>query len=83
MFVTEDNRVYGCGDANQGQLGLGENFKDRVMEPLCVQALSCNAIIQVACGKYHTLVLIESTSNQKELWAFGANNFGQVGNNSN
>ena len=53
------------------------------MEPICIQTLVCNIIKQVACGKYHTLVLLESNSNVRELWAFGANNFGQVGNNSN
>ena len=35
---------------------------------------------QIACGKFHTLFL---TENPRKVWATGANNFGQVGNDSN
>lgn len=40
---------------------------------------------KVACGKYHTLFLVDNKreSDRRELWACGANNFGQIGNNSN
>ena len=39
----------------------------------------------MACGKYHTLFLVDNKleSDRRELWACGANNFGQIGNNSN
>ena len=42
-------------------------------------------IFQVACGKYHTLFLVDNPTegNRRELWACGANNYGQIGNNSN
>ena len=41
-------------------------------------------IREVACGKYHTLFLTENgDGRRRELWACGANNFGQIGNNSN
>ena len=42
-------------------------------------------IHQVACGKYHTLFLVDNPreANRRELWACGANTFGQIGNNSN
>jgi len=42
-------------------------------------------LVQLACGKYHTLFLVENPRENKrrELWACGANNFGQIGNNSN
>ena len=33
IFVTERNKVFGCGDANQGQLGLGDGNRDRVLVP--------------------------------------------------
>ena len=43
------------------------------------------SIHQVSCGKYHTLLLTNNPreSNRRELWACGANNYGQLGNNSN
>ena len=78
------NKVFGYGDANQGQLGLGGDMKDRVMQPTLIVGLSNMHIREVACGKYHALFLTESGDNRRrELWACGANNFGQIGNNSN
>lgn len=52
-------------------------------------ALQGMQIVQVACGKYHTLFLLdnmrsgETGGTRRELWACGANNCGQIGNNSN
>lgn len=86
IFVTNNNLIYGCGDANQGQLGLGDANRDRVTEPTQVMTdLSGMSIHQVSCGKYHTLLLTNNPKegNRRELWACGANNFGQIGNNSN
>jgi E3 ubiquitin-protein ligase HERC4 len=37
VFLTITNKVFVCGDANQGQLGLGSNLQDRVMTPTEVQ----------------------------------------------
>ena len=31
IFVTFSNKIFGCGDANQGQLGLGDANRDRVI----------------------------------------------------
>lgn len=56
------------------------------MEPTQIKdSLQGMEIVQVACGKYHTLILLDnpSESSRRELWAFGANNFGQIGNNLN
>ena len=33
IFVTDSNKIFGCGDANQGQLGLGDSNRDRVIQP--------------------------------------------------
>jgi len=86
IFITNKNIIYGCGDANQGQLGLGDANRDRVTEPTQVMTnLQGMSIHMVSCGKYHTLLLTNNPKegNRRELWACGANNFGQIGNNSN
>ena len=86
IFVTRTDRAYGCGDANQGQLGLGDKNRDRVIEPTEIEdSLKGMKFHSVACGKYHTLFLVDNPIEKKrrELWGCGANNFGQVGNNSN
>lgn len=72
VFVTQSNKVFVCGDANQGQLGLGTGLQDRVMVPTEIEAIRGNKIRQVCCGKFHTLILTE----QGDIWACGANNFG-------
>jgi len=86
IFVTKYNFVYGCGDANQGQLGLGDANRDRVIEPTQIKDESFSGMVvhSISCGKYHTLMLVDNPreGNRRELWAFGANNFGQIGNNS-
>ena len=53
------------------------------MVPTQITGLANMFIREVACGKYHTLFLTENGERRRELWACGANNFGQIGNNSN
>jgi RCC1 and BTB domain-containing protein len=43
-----------------------------------MEAIRGLKIKQICCGKFHTLVLTD----QGDIWACGANNFGQIGNNS-
>lgn len=69
-----------CGDANQGQLGLDlealRNF-DRVTQPTELEIFRNKNVQMVACGKYHSLFLIDG-----QVWACGANKEGQIGNGS-
>lgn len=60
-------------------MGLGDPNRDRVTEPtLLVKAFQNMIIKQVACGKYHTMFLVDNDNEngRRELWACGANNFG-------
>jgi len=59
VFVTASNKVYTCGDANQGQLGLGANLQDRVLTPTLVSTFDGVKMKQVCSGKFHTLFLTE------------------------
>lgn len=47
------------------------------MVPTEVEVIRGTKIRQACCGKFHTLLLSEGG----DIWACGANNFGQIGNN--
>lgn len=57
VFATQSNKVFVCGDANQGQLGLGANLQDRVMAPTEIESFKGLRMKQICCGKFHTLFL--------------------------
>jgi alpha-tubulin suppressor-like RCC1 family protein len=40
LFLSESMRVYSCGEAKMGQLGLGSVVQDRVMVPTNIKALN-------------------------------------------
>eukprot|EP00301_Raphidiophrys_heterophryoidea_P007924 c13005_g1_i2.p1 GENE.c13005_g1_i2~~c13005_g1_i2.p1 ORF type:complete len:490 (+),score=157.38 c13005_g1_i2:166-1635(+) len=71
--ITEDGRLYTWGDNSEGQLGLGNRQYQKI--PTLVQSLLSHCIIQVACGRKHTLAL---TAHGK-VFAWGTNNEGQLG----
>jgi len=78
FFLTEDQTLFCCGDANHGQLGLDlkalKNF-DRVCTPTELTVFKGKNIMAVACGKYHTLFLVDGI-----VYACGHNREGQIGN---
>jgi alpha-tubulin suppressor-like RCC1 family protein len=57
LFLTESLRVYGCGEAKMGQLGVGSVVQDRLMVPTNIKALNEFQIQKVNCGKFHSLFL--------------------------
>ena len=57
LFLTESMRVYACGEAKMGQLGLGTVVQDRIMVPTNIKALNEFQIQKVNCGKFHSLFL--------------------------
>jgi len=79
-FFVLDDQVMCCGDANHGQLGLDlealRNF-DRITSPTELVSMRGKNIQMVACGKYHTLFLIDG-----QVWATGHNKEGQIGINT-
>ncbi len=48
------------------------------MQPTEIEIFRNKKIEMVACGKYHTLFLIDG-----QIWATGSNKEGQIGNGSN
>lgn len=71
--MSTDGRIYGCGDNQYGQLGLGNNIRARN----CVQITTSDSKLfsQVSAGSYHSALL----TNQGELYMMGCGTYGRLG----
>ena len=76
MVVTADGEVYGWGDNNLGQLGIG-NYSNK-KEPCKITQPAGTVIEKVVCGYMHTLAL----SKKGILYTWGANTYGQLGHST-
>lgn len=74
VAVDSAGRVYTWGQGRYGQLGSGSTANRRT--PAVVTGLSGVNIRKVDCGRDHTLLV----TGAGDLWTFGRNDFGQVGN---
>ena len=72
--VTAEGELYTFGGNSSGQLGLAE-AGDCVYAPRLVDALSGRAVVMVACGDEHTVVLTRDGA----VLSFGCNEYGQLG----
>ena len=72
-MVLCDKGVYAWGDSRHGQLGLGA--VSMTSTPTEVRAFADRAVLAVACGSYHTLVLTED----RHVYACGWGEHGQLG----
>ncbi|XP_048520980.1 probable E3 ubiquitin-protein ligase HERC4 [Dendroctonus ponderosae] len=72
--LNQWGQVFSWGSDYHGQLGqqLGENIQP---VPKIVKALASQHVIQLVCGQRHTVAL----TNNGDILAWGANNFGQLG----
>ena len=73
LAVTESGEVYGWGNNEYGQLGDGTT-ETKVLPQLKVDIPG--KVIGVAAGIFHTLALLESG----EVYGWGNNEYGQIGN---
>lgn len=74
LVVLNDGSLLAFGDNSRGQLGVGAPGTSSTV-PALVQALWGVALIQVAAGDAHSLVLGASG----DVYAFGCNRHGQLG----
>lgn len=73
--VATGKGVLACGSNASGQLGFGENSPSKCMVLSPIPALHNMMVVQVACGKSHTMCVTA----QSQVFAWGANDVGQLG----
>ena len=74
-LIYDGNELFGFGNNNHGQLGLGD-YDDKNVPTL---VMTDKTIRKIVCGSYHTFILKESG----RLFVFGSNEYGQLGLNDN
>ena len=80
VVVSYTGKVYVFGRNTNGQLGLGDAITS-VATPTLLASLSSNVANAVACGKYHTLVMVagDVVTPANSIFGFGLNTNGQLG----
>lgn len=76
LFLTENGKVYACGDNKMGQLGLG-NQSEQVLLPTQVRYKG-PPIRRVSCGGEFSII----SDINGNVYSFGCPEYGQLGHNT-
>ncbi|KAJ5074325.1 hypothetical protein M0811_00954 [Anaeramoeba ignava] len=76
VFVLNSNQeLFGCGYNHYGQVGLGESIKEeaKIQEITQIQNIPKGKIIDIKCGFYHSVMLIEDKNEnpKRKLYSCG------------
>jgi len=72
MLLTDENKVYACGENSYGQLGLGDNNEINTFTRI---PNTPSNVTQLCCSFNHTLLLTDDDT----VYACGDNSYGQLG----
>ena len=75
LVLLENGQVFGCGSNVQGQLGLGENKKDKTQNYLKFTQLPLEHIVDISAGEYFSIVC----NAEGLVYTFGSPENGQLG----
>ncbi|KAJ5067358.1 hypothetical protein M0811_13028 [Anaeramoeba ignava] len=74
VFLLNSNQeLFGCGNNGYGQLGLGESRKEetKIHKLTKIQNIPKGKIIDIKCGDYHSIMLIENENEKRKLYSCG------------
>ncbi|KAJ5071845.1 regulator of chromosome condensation [Anaeramoeba ignava] len=78
--------LFGCGYNYYGQLGLGESRRNeiKIQKLTKIQNISKGKIIDIQCGVYHSIMLIENEDEnpKRKLYSCGDYSYNGLGTNS-
>jgi RCC1 and BTB domain-containing protein len=74
LALTDSGKVYGWGWNNYGQVGSGKYYSQYI--PEIISPNNNQKFKSISCGYQHSLLL----TNEGDIYAFGSNYFGQIGN---
>ena len=75
FFITEDGSAFSCGNNDNGQLGLGNDYKDNnITSPTKIHSLP-SEVESIAAGGSHSIFRMKSG----QFFACGNNTSGQLG----
>jgi alpha-tubulin suppressor-like RCC1 family protein len=75
--IDAEGRLYTWGDNSKGQLGVGVAVAASSTPVEIPQYAVSNRWVGLAAGDFHTVAVTQDG----DMWAWGSNEFGQVGNN--
>jgi len=75
VFLTNEGKVYSCGNNGSGQLGRTVDTTNPSSVPSIIPTLNSFTISAIACGREYTVFL----TNEGKVYSCGWNNFGQLG----
>jgi uncharacterized repeat protein (TIGR02543 family) len=78
LAIKNDGTVWAWGSNQYGELGNTTNNGSNKANPAPTQVGGLSSIVAVASGSNHSLAL----KNDGTVWAWGSNQYGQLGNNS-
>ncbi|KAJ5072413.1 claret isoform a [Anaeramoeba ignava] len=87
VFLLNSNQeLFGCGDNEYGQLGLGESINEIKIRKLTkIQNIPKGKIIDIQCGSFHSIMLIEdenqnqNQNSKRKLYSCGHNRYNGLG----
>jgi RCC1 and BTB domain-containing protein len=74
MALSKNGNVFGWGYNSEGELGISNDNNQNF--PIRINIMNGVLIKKIICGQYHSLLI----STDGDIYAFGCNNFGQLGN---
>ncbi|KAJ5069269.1 claret isoform a [Anaeramoeba ignava] len=81
VFLLNSNQEFFAAANNQyGQLGLGESIKETKIQKLTkIENIPKGKIIDIKCGDYHSIMLIEDENLKRKLYSCGNNQYNGLG----